>query len=268
MKLLAQRVIAAGIALSLSLTSVTLSAQTPPKEDLEPKFIWGLLLNIVLPRVGMALLDWGISKMTAKLDNASFTSLTKKSVDLKLEPLPPVVMASGEALGYKENVVAGEPSKDFKIENGKENFQGLIVSMAVFDASGKPLEFRPITSDFRTGEKFKLRVLSTFEGHFFLNAINPAGAQSKLYPSQDQSIRIPAGQEVLIPPHPDQFFQFHGSTGKEKLVVIMRDSKLDGSNLPLEPVFRKDENFGSLFVQEVTGGKLPLIVQSISLNHK
>lgn len=268
MTTLSQRLVAASVALCMSCAAGSLGAQTPPKEDLEPKFIWGLLLNIVLPRVGMALLDWGITKLTSRLDDVSFSALTKRSSDLKIEPLPNVTTPRGDPLGYEENVVAGEPTKDFKVENGKENFQGLIVSLAVFDGNGKPLGFRPINAEFRTGEKFKLRVLSTFEGHLFLNAVNPAGVRSKLFPAQDQSIRIPAGQEVLIPPRPDQFFEFSGATGKEKLVVVMRDAKLESDRIALEPVFRKDENFGSLFVQEVTGNRLPLIAQSISLSHR
>ncbi len=268
MKTFYQRIVAATLAVTLTATSVGLSAQQPAKEEVEPKIIWGVLLNIILPRVGLALLDWAIGRMTAKLDDVSFTSLLKKSESIRIEPLPAVNTPDGQPLGLKENVVAGEPSKDFKFENGKENFQGLIVSMAVFDGAGKPVGFRPITEPFKTGEKFKLRVLSTFEGHMYIDAINPAGNRAKLFPAAANSLRIPAGTEVLIPAAENQFFQFHGATGKEKLVIVMRDVKIEATTVAVEPVFRKDEPFGSLFVQEVTGDKRPLIVQSIALTHQ
>lgn len=283
------RFVAAIVAVSLGTTSTSLLAQSArtakvpqaaqgaqasqakpnsPQEEVEPKFIWGVLLNIILPRVGLALLDWAIGRLTSKLDDVSFTSLLKKSEAVGVEPLPAVAMPDGQPLGFKENVVAGEPSKEFKFENGKENFQGMIVSIAVFDAQGKPIGFRPITEPFKTGEKFKLRVLSTFEGHMYIDAINPNGNRSKLFPAAANTLRIPAGTEVLVPAAENQFFQFHGTTGKEKLVIVMRDVKLQSSNVPIEPVYRKDEPFGSLFVQEVSGDKRPLIVQSIALTHQ
>ncbi len=102
----------------------------------------------------------------------------------------------------------------------------------------------------------------------YIDAINPSGNRAKLFPAAANSLRIPAGTEVLIPAAENQFFQFHGVTGKEKLVIVMRDVKIEATNVPVEPVFRKDEPFGSLFVQEVTGDKRPLIVQSIALTHQ
>lgn len=278
MNSLFMRFVSAVTASVIAGTSISVSAQqaTPPqtssvapaKDDIEPKPVWGILVNVILSRVGMALLDWAIGKLTNKLDTISFSALTKKSEVITLEAPPLVTTAGGQPLGLQENVVAGEPSKEFKLENGKENFQGMVVSMAVFDAQGKPIGFRPINEPFKTGEKFKLRVLSTFEGHFYVDAINPNGVRNKLFPPANNTLRIPAGTEVLVPADPNQFFQFHGTTGKERLVVVMRDVKLESANLPIEPVFRKDESFGSLFVQEVTGDKRPLIVQSIALTHK
>lgn len=278
MKSLFLRCISAVTASVIAGTSLCASAQqktppqtrsaTPARDDIEPKPVWGILVNVILSRVGMALLDWAVGKLTNKLDSVTFSTLTKKSEVITLEAPTPVTTAGGQPLGLQENVVAGEPSKEFKLENGRENFQGMVVSMAVFDTQGKPIGFRPINEPFKTGEKFKLRVLSTFESHFYVDAINPNGVRNKLFPSATNTLRIPAGAEVLVPADQNQFFQFHGTTGKERLVIVMRDVKLESANLPIEPVYRKDESFGSLFVQEVTGSKRPLIVQSIALIHK
>ena len=242
---------------------ITPSAQTTEDERPEPKFIWGLLLNVVLSKVGSLLMDWALNKLTDRLD-LGFDGLLKKSENIAF--VPEVSTPPQHSIWDMENIVLGEPPGGLKLENGEENFQGLVVSLAVFDAKGQPLEFRPINASFKTGEKFKLRVLSTFDGKFTVHAQSPSGKRQKLFPPQDQAIAVPKGQELLIPAQADLFFEFSGQTGDERLLISMRGRE-HGSNQSTKPVYRKDDKMGSFFVQE-SPQQSPVIVQTLKLKHE
>lgn len=241
----------------------TPTAQTAEDEKPEPKFIWGLLLNVVLSKVGSLLMDWALNKLTDRLD-LGFDGLLKKSENIAF--VPEVSAPPQHAIWDMENIVLGEPPGGLKLENGEENFQGLVVSLAVFDAKGQPLEFRPINASFKTGEKFKLRVLSTFDGQFTVHAQSPSGKRQKLFPPQDQAIAVPKGQELLIPAQADLFFEFSGQTGDERLLISMRGREHE-SIQSTKPVYRKDDKMGSFFVQE-SPQQSPVIVQTLKLKHE
>jgi hypothetical protein len=237
--------------------------QTAEDDKPEPKFIWGLLLNVVLSKVGSALMDWALNKLTDRLD-LGFGGLLKKSENVAF--VPEVPRQSQRTVWDMENIVLGEPPSGLKLENGQENFQGLVVSLAVFDAKGQPLEFRPINASFKTGEKFKLRVLSTFDGQFTVHAQSPSGKRQKLFPQRDQAISVPKGQELLIPAQRDLFFEFSGQTGDERLLISMVGTE-SGSTESTKPVYRKDDKMGSFFVQESLQ-QAPVIVQTLKLRHE
>lgn len=244
-------------------TAKKTTPQAAEDDKPEPKFIWGLLINVVLSKVGSALMDWALNKLTDRLD-LGFGGLLKKSENIAF--VPEVSAPSQRSVWEMENIVLGEPPSGLKLENGQENFQGLVVSLAVFDAKGQPLEFRPINASFKTGEKFKLRVLSTFDGQFTVHAQSPSGKRQKLFPQQDQAISVPKGQELLIPAQPDLFFEFSGQTGDERLLISMRGAE-SGSSESTKPVYRKDDKVGSFFVQESVQ-QSPVIVQTLKLRHE
>lgn len=233
------------------------------EEKPEPKFIWGVLINVALSKVGSLLMDWATNKLTNSL-TLGFSSLLQKSAAVGFEPELPSV--SEKTLWDMENIVLGEPPASLKIEDGKENFQGLVVSLAVFDSSGKPIEFRPVNANFKSGEKFKLRVLSTFDGQMSILAQSPTGKRGKLFPPEGQAVQVPKGQEILIPAQADLFFQFAGQKGEERLLIAMRGSQ-SGQAQSTSPVYRKDDKIGSFFVQESLQ-QSPLIVQTLKLKHE
>lgn len=228
----------------------------------EPKFIWGILLNVVLSKVGSLLMDWAVNKLTVRLD-LGFNGLQKKSEAIAV--VPDSSQPSQRSVWELENIILGEPPNSLKLENGQESFQGLVVSLAVFDAKGQPLEFRPINALFKTGEKFKLRVLSTFDGRFTVEAQSPSGARQRLFPQKDMAVQLPRGQEILIPTQADLFFEFSGQTGEERLLIAMSGAQA-GTDQSIKPVYRKDDNVGSFFVQE-SAQQSPIFIQILKLKH-
>lgn len=273
---LAARIAAACIALTITghaLPQTAPPAQTapPPSEEYQPKFIWGILLNLAW-KVGMSMFSsWAQSKLTSELTSFAVNKITDNSSSasiLSMSSLVKVVSFLSKSAGAPENAVAGDPGMPIKVENGRENYQGVHVSLVGFDRTGNALGFRPVTDGFRTGERFKIRVLPTFDGMLVINNVNPKGIDKQIYPGQeDKVVSIKAGIEIMVPLGREEYFEFTGDGGDEKLVITLRDPRAFGPAASTAQVFRKDENNGSNFMQEVTASSFPLISQAMTLRH-
>ena len=166
------------------------------------------------------------------------------------------------------DVVLGRPTKPLEVQGKDPNYEGVHVAIVALDSTGKPTSVRSVSDGFKTGEKFKLRVVSTFEGLVAIDNINPKGEQKRVSPSGNDVVAIPLGQEVLLPLAADEWFELSGNTGKEQLVIAVRDRRAFGEAAAANRVFRQDEKYGSNFVQEVAPGKtFPVITQSITFAH-
>jgi hypothetical protein len=110
--------------------------------------------------------------------------------------------------------------------------------------------------------------MATFGGLLVIENINPRGERRQIYPaSTSQVVILQAGGDTLLPLGSDQFFEFANATGEEQLVITLRDPRAVGNAASREKVHRKDEEFGTHFVQEVTRGAYPVISESIRLQH-
>ena len=166
------------------------------------------------------------------------------------------------------DVVLGRPTRPLEVQGKDPNYEGVHVAIVALDSTGKPTSVRSVNDGFRTGEKFKLRVVSTFEGLVAIDNINPKGEQKRVYPDGGNVVAIPLGQEILIPLAADEWFELAGNTGKEQLVITVRDRRAFGEAAANNRIFRQDEKYGSNFVQEVAPGKtFPVITQSIAFSH-
>jgi hypothetical protein len=176
---------------------------------------------------------------------------------------------SAKQFAARSNAVVGTPAEPLKVENGKANFQGVHVAIVAVDRNGKLLGFQSVNQGFRSGQRFKLRVVSTFDGLLAVENINPNGVQKRVYPPQaSQVIALKAGEENFIPLAKDQFFEFTGTKGKEQLVIALRDPRAFDKAASTNPVYRRDEVYGSNLVQEVSANTYPAIFQGIQLVHE
>lgn len=264
----------AALLLAATFTAQTLAqapAAAPSGDDeMKPRFIWGVLINIALRYAISAFSNYLTGKLTEQLTPENLTKLLLRSKTASIVPLSrlaPREYASRDA-GAPANAVAGEPSKPLRIENGRENYQAVHVALMNFDRDGNARGFHPVTQGFSTGERFKLRVLPTFDGILVIDNINPRNERRQIYPAQpDHVVAIKAGVEIMIPLDQDQYFEFAGATGDDQLVVTVRDPRAFGAAAATAAVTRKDENNGSNFMQEVTADTYPVISQALHIRH-
>ena len=253
-------------------------APQPPaaqqEEEFESKFIWGILINYAVSKLSSAVFEifskWAIGKLTGGeggLADFVMANLTRDSgARFASRGTAPAALTSAGAQAAP--IVVGNPDKPLVADGKKENFQGVHMALMMAEDGGKSFAFRPVNQGFRTGERFKMRVLSTFGGELTIDNINPRGEKKQIYPPRpDQVVTLVPGAETLLPLDANQFFEFAGATGREQLVINVADARAVGAAASRNKIFRQDTKFGSNFLQEATGHAYPSITQAVELTH-
>lgn len=246
-------------------------APEPQPQDVEGKFVWGLLIKLIAPTVFQLFANWVIKKIEPTYDEHALRKLAMNVAGASIVKLGDLFSSKDIVLaGVAPNATEGEPSETLIADKTGENFQGVHVALVEVDATGKPIGFRTVADGFRTGERFKLRVLSTFDAVVVLGNITPKGAQRQIYPaSAGRAVSLPAGKEVLLPLGPQEYLQFVGDVGRDQITITVRDPRsLESGRASTARVFRKDETYGSNFVQEVKPGLYPVMAEAIGIQHR
>jgi hypothetical protein len=184
------------------------------------------------------------------------------------EPIVDQMTKYLDAMFGAKAVVVGEPKTPLAVKGDEPNYQAAHVAILAVDDTGRIAGFRSVDHGFRTGERFKLRMIATFDGVAAIGNINPRGEGRQIFPPQKgTAVQLKAGQEIVIPAKADEFFQFAGATGTEQLVVTIIDPRAVGAAASTSKVYRQDEAYGSNFAQEVSPGTYPVISQAITLTH-
>lgn len=242
------------------------SNESSSEEAAQPKFVWGILIDFIASKAFQIFFDWASKKMfqgteqpTTIAREAAVSAPGAATLALSLKGAPAIV----------PNVTDNAPSSLMTVENGKENYQGAILSLLVLQPDGRSLSVRPISAGFKSGEKFRIRIGATFDGELSLDNINPQGERSRLYPAQaNQIVKMKSGTPVILPLDKDSFFQFDNDAGEEKLVITLRDPRAQGDAAARTLVHRQENAQGTGLLQEVTAGKFAVIAESIALQHR
>lgn len=154
-------------------------------------------------------------------------------------------------------------------DDAGSDYQGALIAIVGTDQAGNVGDARSAKAGFKTGERFKLRTVSTFGAHLVIENINSKGERRQIYPPEGtQVVIVQAGADTLLPLGAKEFFEFAKATGEEQLVISLRDPRAVGDAASRQKVFRKDEEFGTHFVQEVAKGTFPAISEAIRLEHQ
>jgi hypothetical protein len=295
-----------GLSLAALLAFQPVAAATEEPPPLQEKVVWGVLGKTVLSSVFSIFSRWLNNRLTGgtpetrpecptpvsgqaltdsgsdsrKEENRLPTTTQELKMEIRREVRGAVVIELAKivfgakspdpaSFSHKDtSTVVGTPAAPFRSIDGRPNYQGIHIAIVAVDKDGKPLGFHSVNQGFQTGQRFRLRVVSTFDGLLAIDNINPAGVQRRVYPAKSsQVVSIQAGEEVLLPLDARQAFQFAGTKGREQLLIAMRHPQAFGDGASRNPVYRKDEQYGSNLVQEVATNTYPAIFQSIELRH-
>ena len=244
-------------------------AENQSTDELQPKFVWGILIKIAAKYAMSYFAEYQLERLTKKLTAESLLDMNKRNQSAQIVRVSS--LQDGLAIAFDNlapNTIAGEPTTPLKMVQGRENFQAVHVALMEFDRQGQARGFRAVDKGFKTGERFRLRVLSTFDGILVVDNINPRGDRRQIYPARTGDVvQIKGGIEIMLPLGKDDYFEFAGATGNEQLVFALRDLRANGPAASNSQVTRKDEFDGSNFMQELTSGTFPVIVQPLHLRH-
>lgn len=150
------------------------------------------------------------------------------------------------------------------------NYQGVNVRLLVLDASGRQVAVRALSAPPRAGDRFKIRVTTTFEAvsevGLVLGEAFKSQRSGQLYPAAGQSVHMHAGETVDLPLDPGQFFVM-GSNANERLLLTVRHPRAQNANRSQQPAYRIDAGNGSNYLQLVPHGSLAAIEQVVSAAH-
>ena len=278
-----KRAIAALLVAALAAPAFVRSEEPAP--EVEPKFIWGVIIVKYVAGQALSMFSqWMVAQMNQKYGtNISSASYSATAADLAklaiahyqqsrdttggalIERNPSLVPV---ALKNPAQVAVANPTTPLTGSQGSENYQGVHIAIVGASADGTLTELRPVKAGFRTGERFKLRAVSTFGGLLVIENINPRGERRQIYPPDPGAVVVlQPGADTLIPLGSNQLFEFARYTGEEQLVISLRDPRAIGAAVSKQKVYRKDEEYGSHFVQETSNGTYPAISESIRLRH-
>jgi hypothetical protein len=248
-----------------------LLAATPAwtqEEQPQPRVIWGVIIQFAISKltshawdVFSTWLDTRVPGVAAMMGRPFAEPPADSGAELKAR-------SSGAIATRGAAPVVGDPDAPLQVRSGEANYQGVHVALIARAPDGRGYVFRPVSAGFKTGERFKLRVVSTFAGELTIENINPRGERRQVYPGKaDYVVSLQAGRETVIPLGRDEFFELAGATGREQLVVNLADPRALGDAGSRHAVFRQDQKYGSNFLQQVSAGTYPRISQSIELVH-
>lgn len=172
-------------------------------------------------------------------------------------------------LGLPELPLLGEGARQAaRLWSTSLNYQGVHVRLLVLDASGRQVVMRPMTAMPRPGERFKLRVTTTFTAVSEVGLVTGVGwsqqRAGQLYPTPGMSVKMDAGETVDLPLEANRFFVM-GPSASERLLLSVRHLQAIGSARSTQPAYRQDGAAGSSYLQLVPAGMRPAVEQLITL---
>lgn len=137
------------------------------------------------------------------------------------------------------------------------NYQGMSVSLVVVDSAGAAREFRPLSAPVRPGDRFKVRVVATFDGFAHVDQIGGdlwrPQRLGQLYPAAGSVVQMKAGETVDLPLARNEYFVMSAEP-TQRLAVSVRDAASTLNTRSSQPLYRQDIAGASNFLQLVPKG--------------
>jgi hypothetical protein len=151
--------------------------------------------------------------------------------------------------------------------DGAPNYQGMRASALIVNDAGHVVEERSLGMPFYAGEKFRLKVQSTFPGFLEVSHRAPSGKVKQLFPKSGVSqVLLVAGAEMVLPMG-NTVYEFAGDTGTEQLTLTVRDPQAAPS-LTANPVYRQDTPGQSFYASQAAPERPPYISQVVEISHR
>jgi hypothetical protein len=131
------------------------------------------------------------------------------------------------------------------------------------------LEIRSAQADFKSGERFRVKITPTFTGFLQIQHKGTSSVTEVLFPRAPiQYVQLNAGQSMVIPADPKRFYYFDDKKGIEQIIVQFADYQGIQGQFSNKVIHRQDDGRSTYLMQEVSKTQHPFIIQAISMEHK
>ena len=147
------------------------------------------------------------------------------------------------------------------------NYQGMHAAYLVRDRVSGRLEQRPLSSAPRPGDRFKIRLTTTFNAQVRVDTVFGQGWSLQrggtLYPASGAPVLARAAQAIDLPVERDHYFVV-GEGGAPRMLLSVRHEEADDSRRTRQPAYRRDQLNGTSYLQLAPTGTRPAIEQLIT----
>ena len=147
------------------------------------------------------------------------------------------------------------------------NYQGMHAAYLVRDRVSGRLEQRPLSSAPRPGDRFKIRLTTTFDAQVRVDSVFGQGWSLQrggtLYPASGAPVLARAAQAIDLPVERDHYFVV-GEGGAPRMLLSVRHEEADDSRRTRQPAYRRDQLNGTSYLQLAPTGTRPAIEQLIT----
>lgn len=148
------------------------------------------------------------------------------------------------------------------------NYQGVHARLVVLDPRTGKRELKPLTYAPRVGERFRIRLVTSFDAVADLQQISGADWNTvrtgQAYPAAGSSVQLVAGRTLELPLAANEYFAFDGQPATERVLLSIRSAKALGKARSAQPAYRLDGANGSTYLQLVPKDQFPAVEQLIS----
>ena len=203
------------------------------------------------------------------------TTVTTEAVPARTQAVEPAAKGGQAAVRFEPlPVILGAPDLPLMGIGTREananwagtlNYQGLYASYVLIDATGKQQAVVPLSTKVKTGQRFRIRLTSTFNGVAVVDQVLgtafDAQRTGQVYPETGSSVELKAGQSTLLPVQPNQHFVVKGRSATERLVLQVRHAMANTQTRSDQPAYRQENKTGSSYLQLMPKGRYPTIEQ-------
>ena len=255
--------------------------------------VWGLVListaveaqnnndNLQEKAFSDFILQWTQSHQK-KFNNLAPVLIKREPVALEIDPSEKLIekntQAAEEAFFQPAPIILGLPEYPLKEKvdnkiNSPFLHQAMVLKLIVLEADGRTQKIENLSYAIKPNDRFKLRLKSMFDAWVTLHQVLPIPNNSwsfknngQVFPQLGSAILLKKETIIDLPMGATDYFQLEDQLN-EKIVLHVRHEQSKKNSVNQQPIYRRDYNDLSAYVQLVLPGKFPIFEQVISLHH-
>jgi hypothetical protein len=237
-----------------------------------PKLLLTPLISPILGGIGQLVFEWASQRLAQWWQPGELSEPGYALLELPPEQRwKPALAASTTIQGEPHIPVYPKPANGLIDWTDAINHQGAQVALVLLDDQLRERELKPLGSQLKPGEKFKIRLTTTFTALATLARERDSSDATSLpvVPTKgDHVLQLQAGRSVDMPPGMREYLIAPSEKTKERLVLTLRHILATPTTASQQPVYRANTPTHSTLLQLTPPGRRAAIAQAVLLQER